>query len=166
MFDPSLVTFCLPSGNREKLISKFPMPQPSRRLDLFSLWRNSQKLRYLAIGAWNTFAGYLIFAGLYLVIGARIGYMLTALLSHVLAVIQSFVTQRQFVFRSQGVWWVEYTRFNITHSGSLLIGLMLLPVLIEMFDFQPLVAQAIATVLTVFLSYFLHKNFTFLKPRL
>lgn len=115
----------------------------------------------MAIGLWNTLAGYAIFAGLYQVIGPQIGYMLTALVSHALAVTQSFLTQRQLVFRSQAPWWTEYLRFNLAHLGSLLIGLALLPILVELIGLIPLIAQALSTLLIVVISYFVHQYFTF-----
>lgn len=137
------------------------MPEPIAIINPLSLWRDSQKFRYLAIGLWNTLAGYAIFAGLYLIIGPQIGYMFTALISHVLAVIQSFLTQRHLVFRSQGNCWAEYLRFNLAHLGSLLIGLVLLTILVELIGFTPLIAQAQSTLLIVVMSYFVHQHFTF-----
>lgn len=129
---------------------------------LHRLWKNEQ-IRYLLVGTWNTLVGYILFAGLYLLIGASIGYLATAVLSHLLAVTQSFVTQRHLVFRSQGIWWAEYLRFHIAHLGSLLLGLTLLSLLVELFRIQPLLAQALVTGLSVILSYFVHQHFTFRK---
>ena len=129
------------------------------------LWHRSRHLRYLAIGAWNTLAGYAIFAGLYLAFTPHIGYMIIAAISHLLAVTQSFVTQRWIVFRSSSHWLGEYLRFNITHLGSLAIGLTLLPLMVEVFNTPPLIAQAIVTALIVVASYFVHQHFTFRKAK-
>lgn len=130
-------------------------------LNPVALWQNSGKFRYLLIGAWNTVAGYAIFAVLYLLVGAWIGYLATAALSHLFAVTQSFVAQRQLVFRSRGNWWAEYLRFHLAHLGSLALGLLLLPLLVELFDMPPLIAQALITATIVILSYFVHQRFTF-----
>lgn len=130
-------------------------------LNPYILWHESAKFRYLLIGLWNTLAGYAIFAGLYLLTGAWTGYMVTAALSHLLAVTQSFSTQRCLVFRSRGNWWAEYLRFHVAHLGSLMFGLGLLPVLVELFGLPPLLAQASITLLIVALSYFVHQRFTF-----
>ncbi len=129
------------------------------------LWHRSRHLRYLAIGAWNTLAGYAIFAGLYLALSSYLGYMIIAAISHLLAVTQSFATQRWIVFRSSGHWLGEYLRFNITHLGSLAIGLTLLPLMVEVFNTPPLIAQAIVTALIVVASYFVHQHFTFRKAK-
>jgi len=127
------------------------------------IWRDSRQLRYLVVGAWNTVAGYGIFALLYLAVGERIDYMVIAVVSHILAVTQSFVMQRRIVFRSQSNAWAEYLRFHIAHLGSLGLGLILLPLFVEVTGLDPLIAQAIATAIVVFASYFVHRHFTFRK---
>lgn len=129
------------------------------------LWRNNQKIRYLTIGAWNTAAGYGIFAVLYLALGEHIGYLIIAVLSHLLAVTQSFVTQRRLVFLSTGNWQAEYIRFHLAHLGSLTIGLGMLSAMVEVFRLSPLVAQGMITVLVVIFSYFVHLHFTFRKAK-
>ncbi len=136
---------------------------PAREAPL--LWQRSRQLRYLAIGAWNTLAGYAIFAVLYLVFSPHIGYMIIAAISHLFAVTQSFVTQRWIVFRSSGNWLAEYLRFHIAHLGSLAIGLSALPIMVEVFKTSPLIAQAVVTALIVVASYFVHQHFTFRKAK-
>ncbi len=127
------------------------------------IWRH-QKLRYLAIGAWNTLAGYLIFVGLYFLLSPPTDYMIVAIISHILAVTHSFLTQRWIVFRSSASWKGEYLRFHIAHLGSLTIGLCLLPILIEIFFIPPPIAQGGITALIVVASYFVHQHFTFREP--
>ena len=129
------------------------------------LWQRSRHLRYLAIGAWNTLAGYAIFAGLYLVLSPHLGYMIIAAISHLFAVTQSFIAQRWIVFRSTQHWPGEYLRFHIAHLGSLAVGLTLLPLMVEGFHMPPLTGQAIVTALIVVASYFVHQHFTFRKAK-
>lgn len=131
----------------------------------FDLWRRSSKFRYLMIGGWNTLVGYGIFAGLYLLLGRWTGYVVTALLCHIIAVTQSFVTQRWLVFRSAGHWTHEYLRFHIAHLATLIIGLGCLGGLVEFFGTPPLIAQAIVTLAIAIFSYFAHRHFTFRQHR-
>lgn len=126
-----------------------------------TLWRENRTLRYLLVGGWNTLFGYGIFAGLYLILNEDLSYLLIAVMSHFLAVTQSFITQRRFVFCSGQPWAGEYMRFHIAHLGSLLAGLIALRLLVETIGVPPLLAQAVATVLITVLSYFLHLHFTF-----
>lgn len=137
-----------------------PIPNPSS-----TFWTQNQKLRYLIIGGWNTIVGYTIFAGIYLLIGQHVSYMLIAVISHIAAVSQSYITQRWVVFRSTQHWRTEYLRFHIAHLGSLTMGLITLPLLIELFKVPPLIAQALITALTVVASYFVHRHFTFKQAR-
>jgi len=140
------------------------MPDCGRpiRLALSHLWQQ-RKFRYLAIGASNTVAGYLIFASIYYLFGNYTGYLLAVLVSHIIAVSLSFTTQRNLVFYSTGEWKKEYLRFNITHLGSLGVNLSLLPLLVECLYFDPLAGQAVVTSIIVVTSYFLHQHFTFRK---
>jgi putative flippase GtrA len=140
------------------------MPEAEKPVALApkQLWRH-KKFRYLVIGAWNTLAGYLIFAGLYMALGHYTGYMIIAVVSHLIAVTQSFLTQRHIVFRSAGKWTHEYLRFHLAHLGSLLIALVALPIMVEIFAIPPLIAQGILTALIALASYFVHQHFTFRK---
>lgn len=125
------------------------------------LWHRHQHLRYLLTGAWNTAAGYAIFALLYYLLAARVNYMLIAVAAHIIAVTQSFVTQRLLVFRSRKNWLGEYGRFHVAHLFTLGLGLVLLSALVEAFEISPLLAQAIVTAAIVMISYFVHQHFTF-----
>lgn len=124
-------------------------------------WQANQQLRYLLIGAWNTAAGYFIFALLYLLLTHLINYIAIALIAHVIAVTQSFITQRIFVFKSRGNGLAEYCRFHVAHLLTLGLGIALLSAIVEIFGISPLIAQAIITAIVVIFSYFIHRHFTF-----
>lgn len=132
---------------------------------LIKHWHRHQQLRYLLTGAWNTAAGYAIFALLYLLLGSWLNYLVVAVVAHLAAVTQSFVTQRRLVFRSKGNWPAEYFRFHLAHLTTLGIGLGLLSILVEAFDMSPLTAQAIITAMIVLISYFVHQHFTFRRAK-
>lgn len=91
--------------------------------------------------------------------------MAIALMAHIVAVTQSFITQRIFVFRSRGNSLAEYLRFHAAHLVTLGIGLTLLSAVVEIFGISPLLAQAITTVITVLISYFVHQHFTFRRAK-
>lgn len=120
-------------------------------------------LRYIIIGGWNTIFGYATFALMYLILKEYLNYMLIAIASHIIAVTQSFVTQRTIVFRSKNHCISEYIRFHITNIASLGLGLIILPILVETVRFTPLSAQALTTLFVAILSYHAHKHFTFKK---
>lgn len=128
---------------------------------LIDRWHRHQQLRYLLTGAWNTAAGYAIFVVLYFLLAPKVNYMAIAVAAHMVAVTQSFITQRLLVFRSRKNWLAEYGRFHIAHLFTLGLGLVLLSVLVEALEISPLLAQAIVTAAVVMISYVVHQHFTF-----
>lgn len=128
-----------------------------------ALWARHINLRYLVVGLWNTLIGYGFFFLLYLWLGDSIHYLIIAIFSHILAVTQSFLTQRYLVFCSKENWRGEYVRFHITHLGSLSFGLLALPVCIELFRLPLLIAQALIVGITIVGSFVAHRHYTFRK---
>lgn len=128
-------------------------------------WQAHQQLRYLLVGAWNTAVGYLIFAVLYLLFGSWVNYITIAVVAHIAAVTQSYITQRLLVFRSRRNWIAEYSRFHLTHLITLVLGLALLSAIVEAIGVSPLFAQAIVAIAIVMVNYFVHQHFTFRATR-
>lgn len=124
------------------------------------IWLN-EKFRYLVIGAYNTFFGYSIFAVLWMLWGLSLHYIAILGISHVVSVINAFVGYRIFVFRKKGAIWGDFFRFNLVYLGAFAFNILVLPVLIELLKFHPLVAQALVVIVTVVTSYFLHRCFSF-----
>ncbi|MBL0075841.1 MAG: GtrA family protein [Rhodocyclaceae bacterium] len=124
-------------------------------------WDSNQVLRFLLIGGWNTLFGYLCFFVIYQLAGSFLHYLLVSILAHCVAVSQSYVTQRYIVFRSNATMGAEFLRFNGSHLGVLLLGLLAMFVLVEVIELSPLWAQALVTAGSVFLSYGLHSRVSF-----
>jgi putative flippase GtrA len=125
------------------------------------LWQDSRKLRFLVVGGWNTLFGYLSFYALYLLAADRLHYLIIAILAHFVAVTQSYVMQRRMVFRSDAPVAGEFLRFNASHVGTLLFGLLAMYLLVEAAGLSPLLAQAIVILTSVILSYVLHSHLSF-----
>ena len=138
--------------NRPKILS---LAAPRR------LWQDSRKLRFLVVGGWNTLFGYLSFYVLYLLAADRLHYLIIANLAHFVAVTQSYVMQRRLVFRSDAPIASEFLRFNASHVGTLLFGLLAMALLVEAAGMSPLIAQAIVILMSVVLSYLLHSRLSF-----
>lgn len=133
---------------------------------IIKLWSNSQKFRFLVLGAWNTFFGYAAFAVGYLLLNRWLQYIVIAVLAHVVAVTQSFLTHKFLVFQSADPWPAEFLRFNLTHAGTFIAGLAGLVILVDAFGLHPLVAQAIVLAATVVVGYIAHARFSFNRSRL
>jgi putative flippase GtrA len=125
------------------------------------LWQDNRKLRFLVVGGWNTLFGYLSFYVLYLLAAGRLHYLIIAVLAHFVAVTQSYVMQRRLVFRSAAPVTGEFVRFNASHIGTLLFGLLAMALLVEAAGMSPLIAQAIVILMSVVLSYLLHSRLSF-----
>lgn len=124
-------------------------------------WKDKEKLRFLVVGAWNTAFGYGLFAGLYLLFGKDIHYLVILLLAHAVSVLNAFLGHRYLVFRSQGPILREFLRFNLSYVGALVLGLVGMPFLIEACGLLPLQAQAILLVISLVYSYLAHKYYSF-----
>lgn len=123
-------------------------------------WRH-EKIRFLAVGVFNTVFGYLVFLALYLAFGARCHYLILSSVAHILSVLVAFCGQRTLVFRSAQPWPREFIRYNISLLFSFLTGLLSLYVLVEFAGLTPSVGQAITVVVTVVISYLAHRHFSF-----
>lgn len=128
-----------------------------------AIWQN-ERFRFLLIGAFNTAFGYATFVLLYILLGYRLHYLLIGILAHAIATLVAFTGQRRLVFRSRRPWLPEFFRFNLSLLSVLLFGLASLFVLVTLLGLHPLLGQAILTPLSVLLSYFTHRHYSFRQP--
>lgn len=132
---------------------------------LRAFWE-SEKLRYLTVGAINTGMGYLVFALLFLLLEHRLHYLVIGLLAHAISVCIAFANHRFLVFRSRSPWLLEFFRFNVSLLGMLALGMAALYFLVDICGIYPLLAQAIATPFILTLTYLVHRTFSFRRPRM
>ena len=126
--------------------------------------------RYLVVGVWNTAFGYGTFALFTWVLGHYIpaSYIAASLLSSILNITVSFLGYKLFVFKTKGNYLREWTRCLMVYSGSILIGLALLPPTVFAVSYvtgneraAPYIAGALLMGGQVILSFIGHKKFTF-----
>ena len=134
-------------------------PQPG----LLTRLLHSEPIAYLVVGGINTATGLGLFALANYLFGDTIGYMGSLVLAYAGAIVVAFLLHRHFVFKVSGHWARDFIRFTSVQATSLAINAVLLPLLVELAHLDPLVAQTIATALTVVLSYFAHKHFSFAR---
>jgi len=124
---------------------------------------DKQFIRYLFVGAWNTFFGYGIFALMYFLLSRWINYILIAIICNVIAITVAYAGYKLFVFRTKGNYLQEYLRFYIIYGFTMILGLVLLPIFVELFKINVYLAQALAMILCVGVSFIGHRNFSFSK---
>ncbi|WP_241981638.1 GtrA family protein [Cryobacterium sp. TMT1-19] len=134
-----------------------------RMLELATTLANDQRIRFLVIGGVNTVVGYGLFAALdlYVFAGIPFGYLLSLALSYTIAITLAFILYRRFVFHVTGQIWTDLTRFVSVYLVSIGVNAVALPILIELFGLNSLIAQAIVLVCTTLISFFGHRKFSF-----
>lgn len=120
----------------------------------------SQKFRFLLVGLANTVFGYLLFAGLLLAFGEE-SYVLTGVISHIVATTLSFGLNRTYVFGSEGRILLGYLKFQMIYTLILALNLALLIAFVEFLRWPVLVAQAVCLFFVAVSSYLGHKYFSF-----
>ncbi len=126
-------------------------------------WRASDKLRFLVVGTYNTLFGWGVFALLHLAFADRVHYLWLLVVAHFAAVTNAFVAHREVTFQATGSLFSQFLRFNLSYLGALGLGLVALPLGVRMFDAHPLVISGALTLLTVGVSYLLHRHFSFAR---
>jgi len=134
------------------------------------LWLNHQKkIRFILVGIWNTIFGYLVFVACdYLFerfFSPRyMAYMSAAVLSNILAISNAFIFHKYITFQStvhgKGII-TEFARFFSTYIFSMILGLILLPVSVEVLGIAPRISAALLIPVTIIISYIGHSRFSF-----
>ncbi|MBF0193592.1 MAG: GtrA family protein [Magnetococcales bacterium] len=125
--------------------------------------QNAQFIRYLIGGAYNTLFGFLFFATIYYYFSEQVHYIILAIISNIAAITNSFIVYRLFVFKSKGNILKEYLRVYVVYGLSAIISLIIMALMVELLQIHPVVTQGVILFVTVIISYFGHKNFSFKK---
>ena len=118
-------------------------------------------IRYLIVGAINTFAGYIIGVYTYNFFIKVIGVWGVGLVANVFAVTFSFVTYKLLVFQSSGNWMHEYIKSHMVNGVMALLSIFLLWIFTEKMEISIWISQAIILACVAISSYISHKKFTF-----
>ena len=132
----------------------------SRRGPLLRAVRD-QRVAFVLVGAVNTLLGLVWFVLFYVSVGRFTGYLVTLLLAHVAAVLCAFLLHRRFVFKVRGHFWLDLARFEVVNLSALGVNAALLPVAVELLALPVLTAQLLVTGVTVVISFFAHRGFSF-----
>ena len=120
-----------------------------------------QEVRYLIAGAWNTVFGYGVYAGPYYLLHGRVHYMVVAAVGSVAAISMAYATHKLFVFRTKGHVLREYLKFCGVYGVTSALGLVALPLCVELLGMSPYTAPLFILAITVVVSYLAHKHFSF-----
>jgi putative flippase GtrA len=110
-------------------------------------------LRFLAVGAFNTAAGYVLYLGLLQVFGYRVAYSI----AFVLGVLMSYALNTRYVFR-QPFSWSKLLQFPLVYLAQYALGIALLYVLVEVLSVAAFAAPLIVVVVSVPVTFILSRK--------
>jgi putative flippase GtrA len=126
----------------------------------------SKKIRFVAVGGLNTLWGLATYPILYfLLTPIGLNYVIILVLAYVAGTVFSFTTQKYLVFKSRGNHFREIAKFLGLQGGILLINIVLLPVLVNLTRWNPVIVQISIGISFAVISYFFHDRVTFRKAR-
>lgn len=131
--------------------------------DVVSRLLADQRVRFLAVGAFNTVLAYATFSALTLWVfdDVRLGYLLSLFLSYAFGISVAFVLYRRLVFVVRGQVLRDFARFVTVYAVSISVNAAVLPVLVEVAGVAPVLAQAVVVLITTLMSFVGHRSFSF-----
>jgi putative flippase GtrA len=139
-------------------------------INALSKLREPQLVRYLAVGACNTFFGYGCFALFTMLLSPLMayGYVLASLLANILGITFSFLGYKWFVFKTQGNYFREWVRCLGVYATSMVLSAAALPFVVALVRRQngqrqnaQYIAGAIVLVFSIVFSFLGHRRITF-----
>lgn len=124
---------------------------------------HGEKVRFLAVGVWNTGFNLVLFNVLLLALGHSL-YLVWFWVAWVISVVQSTVTMKYLAFRSKGRLMRQVARSYVIYLPAQGIATALMWFAVAVLHLLPPVAQLVTVGLTTIFSYFGHKYFTFRMP--
>ena len=142
---------------------------------------HGEKVRYLLVGACNTFFSYVIFLGMLMTVGRWAGtlasspvvalsfvghksYIVAEWAAWVLAVVVSTTTFKYFVFYGEGHLLGQIGRGYLVYLPAEVISTVILWLTVQVAHLSPQVGKLVTIVFATVFSYLGHKYFTFRVP--
>ena len=133
--------------------------------NIFKFWfKQSQKLRFLLVGGFNTIVSYLMFFCFLKILGNNY-YQLSLFLSWIMSSVISFFTQKIFVWQTVGNYIKEYVKCLISWSIGYLINALVLEIFVKLLKLDASTGQIIAIFITTIITYILFKKFVFKRGK-
>ena len=118
--------------------------------------------KFLFVGFLNTIFGYSIGLLNYFLFYELIGIVGVGILNNIINITFAFIMFKNFVFKTINTnWFFEYLRSYVVYGVKAVVGIFVLWLFFSILNLNIYISQAVAMVVTIFLSYTGHKNFTF-----
>jgi len=122
---------------------------------------NKKKMRYIAVGVWNTVFSYVAFVFLYYLTYSWLHYMLILVLSQIVGLTNAYICYKFLVFKTKGNIVREYLRFYVVYGSTFIVNLLLIGLFVEALGINPVISQGVIAILVVTMAYFGHSRFSF-----
>lgn len=121
-----------------------------------------EEFRFLLVGASNTAWGIVSYPIYFWILHPMgVNYLFVLVITYILNGIISFTTQKYLVFRTRGNHFKEFWKYFLLQASTLGINLVVLPVAVQQFKMNPVIAQTVFIGLVIITSFFFHKYVTF-----
>tara|TARA_Y100000768_G_C23355162_1_gene397199 strand:+ start:43 stop:447 length:405 start_codon:yes stop_codon:yes gene_type:complete len=128
---------------------------------LYSIYNKLPK-KFLIVGFLNTIFGYSIGLVNYFLFFELIGIIGVGILNNIINITFAFIMFKRFVFKTINTnWFFEYLRSYVVYGVKAVVGIFVLWLFVSILNMNIYISQAVAMLVTIFLSYTGHKNFTF-----
>jgi len=121
---------------------------------------HSLKVRYVCVGMLNTLFGFGAYTVLMVLI-PRSYYILALTLATIISGLQSYATQRIFVWKSTSNARIEFVKFITVLVGHFVLNMFILFFCVEFFEMDPLRSQYVIGSILIVFTYFVHRHWTF-----
>ncbi|MDE2491985.1 MAG: GtrA family protein [Elusimicrobia bacterium] len=138
------------------------MTPSARRARAFAS-AHARKIRYVAVGLWNTAFGYGAFA-LLCHLGQKVGvhYLYALAAAQALATTNGYLAHKHFTFKTAGFALLrEYLRFSAVYWAIFVVNAFALPQLVRVTGLGPILAQGLFLPFTIVAGYLAHSRFSF-----
>lgn len=137
------------------------MQDKNLHLKFLEVIRSKLLAKYFLVGGFNTVFGYLATVSLYYSLEHKFHIIIIGVIANVICITESFLTYKFLVFKSTDSWIYEYFRCYAVYGVSIVLGLLGIWVLVDLMSVPFWLAQAGLLIVSVTVSFFGHKNFTF-----
>ena len=122
---------------------------------------SNQKIRYLLVGLYNTFFGYLCFVIIFYNFSSTVSHPLLLGICHLIGTVNNFFSYKTFVFKTKNSSVRNYFKFNLVYIFTFLINLTMFKLLTQVKGWNLYYSQALIVTVIAVVGYILNKYYSF-----
>ena len=116
-----------------------------------------QLSKFSFVGVLNTIVGY----GAFFILLTWYNYLLSLIISHIIGVTHSYVWNKYWTFKSDGIQINEFIKFNSIYVIVFVVNIIILFLLVDILKFNPKIGQLFVLPIITVISFVGHKYWSF-----